>query len=235
MKKNISFLMNLILAGFFLAVIGQQSSNAQIVNEVARKRISIGVGMFQDFWINIPDGMSNRNMNQGFQTFAAYNVPFGKSNFALSVGLGFRAENLYVKNGYFVSTEDSTYLADPPDTISVKRSKLALPYIELPIEFYVKTKIKLSVGLGFKIAYMFPAHSKYVGENYDTGMGQELRVKYREIKNLEQFSYGPTLRVGYRWFNVTCYYSISKLFQQGRGPRGADIYPISLGFVLMPF
>src|SRR3989339_121555 len=67
----------------------------QMVNEVAKKRVSIGVGMFTDIWFGVPEGIKTRTINQGFQSFAMYNVPFGKSNFGFAVGLGFRVQNMY--------------------------------------------------------------------------------------------------------------------------------------------
>jgi hypothetical protein len=209
-----------------------QSSVAQIVNEIAKKRVIIGVGMFTDIWIkDFPEGVRTRDINQGFQTFAAYNVPFGKSNFGFSIGVGMRIHNLY-GNFLVKSTQTYTDLERIGDSIDYKRSKLVMPFLELPIEFRFKSESKVSVGVGFKVAYMLPAHSKYVGENYELDDGVELRVKYREIENLEQFSYGPTLRIGYRWFSINGYYSIAKLFTKGKGP---DMYPISVGFLLMPF
>ncbi|MBN1199605.1 MAG: outer membrane beta-barrel protein [Bacteroidales bacterium] len=206
---------------------------AQMVNEVAKKRVTIGVGLFEDIWFGIPKGINTRTINQGFQTFAMYNVPFGKSNFGFSIGLGFRAQNMY-GNFLVKSTQDSTWLEKIGDTASVnyQRSKLTLPYLELPLEFRFKSKSKIAVGIGFKVAYLLPAHSKYVGENYETLTGEKYRVKYREIKNLEQFSYGPTFRIGYRWFHINAYYSLSKIFTKGNGP---EIYPLSIGILLMPF
>src|SRR5512138_1549875 len=84
-----------------------QTSRAQIVNEQTRKKFSIGIGMFTDIWNNRPYYTTSigreyqfdtRDINQGFQAMALYNMPFGKSNFGFSVGLGFRAENLYMKD-----------------------------------------------------------------------------------------------------------------------------------------
>ncbi|MBE0648506.1 MAG: outer membrane beta-barrel protein [Bacteroidales bacterium] len=209
------------------------NGNAQMVNEVAKKRVTIGVGMFTDIWFGVPQGIKTRTINQGFQAFALYNVPFGKSNFGFAIGLGFRAQNLY-GNFLVKSRQDSTWLEKIGDTASVnfQRSKLVLPYIELPIEFRFKSKSKIAVGIGFKVAYLLPAHSKYVGENYTTLDKTKYRVKFREIKNLEQFSYGPTFRIGYRWFNFNAYYSLSKLFTKGNGP---EMNSLSLGFLFMPF
>lgn len=210
------------------------TAEAQMVNEVAKKRVTIGVGMFEDIWFGVPKGIDTRTINQGFQTFATYNIQFGKSNFGFSLGLGFRAENMY-GNFLVKSTQDSTWLekiGNDTATVGYQRSKLTLPYLELPLEFRFKSKSKVAVGIGFKIAYLLPAHSKYVGENYNTLTGEKYRVKFREIKNLEQFSYGPTFRIGYRWFHINAYYSLSKIFTKGNGP---EIYPLSIGFLLMPF
>ncbi|MFH1159487.1 MAG: outer membrane beta-barrel protein [bacterium] len=217
----------LILAGLIAPVLGR----TQIVNEAAKKRVTIGIGLFEDLWFNTPKGIKTRTINQGFQAFAMYNVPFGKSNFGFSIGLGFRANNLY-GNFLVKSTNDSTWLQRIGDTIDYRRSKLTLPFLELPLEFKFKSKTKIAVGIGFKVGYLLPAHSKYVGEDYNLNNGEKLRVKYRDIKNLEQFSYGPTFRMGYRWFHINAYYSINNLFTKGNGPKMNNL---SVGILLMPF
>ncbi|TSA26639.1 MAG: hypothetical protein D4R67_07440 [Bacteroidetes bacterium] len=231
MKRNHQY--GVILAVLFLILFCPFSGRSQMVNEVAKKRVIIGVGIFNDIWFGTPKDIKTRTINQGFQTFAMYHVPFGKSNFGFNIGLGFRVNNLY-GNFYRLedSTNDSTTMVKIPDSVSYKRSKLTLPYLELPIEFQFKSKSKVAVAIGFKVAYLLPAHAKYVGNNYLTGTTETLRVKYREIKNLEQFSYGPTFRIGYRWFHIYGYYSISKIFTKGNGP---DMYPLSIGILLMPF
>jgi hypothetical protein len=241
MKKTIvAFSGPLMLAVLFLLLV--QTTHAQIVNEQTRKKVSIGVGLFTDIWNNMPEFVNSKGktsqfetrvFNQGFQALAMYNFPFGKSDFGFSAGLGFRAENMYVNEAGFKSTKDSTYIVKMADSIDVRRSKLTMPYIELPVEFYFKsTKTKVAVALGFKIGYMFPAHTKYVGENYNYYDQTVYRFKQREILNMETFSYGPTLRIGYRWIHAFGYYSISKIFMKNKGPA---IYPITVGLLLMPY
>jgi hypothetical protein len=231
MKKSIFAISGPLMLALLFIILAQ-TTRAQIVNEQTRKKFSIGVGMFTDIWNNRPEGFDTRDINQGFQSVAMYNFAFGKSDFGFSAGLGFRAENLFVKDARFQSTKDSTFLVHTADSIKVKRSKLVLPYIELPIEFYFHSKLKIAVAVGFKIAYMFPAHTKYVGENYNYYDPTTYRFKQREIQNMEQFSYGPTLRIGYRWFHAFGYYSISKIFTKNKGP---DMYPITVGFLIMPY
>ena len=202
---------------------------AQIVNEKTKKKFHVAVGLFTDIYMNFPSGIRTRTINQGFQGYITYRVPFGKSNFGFSIGLGVSVHNMY-GNFQVNSYTDSTTLSKI-DT-SYKRSKLTMPYLELPIEFNFTTKFKFSMGLGFKVGYMFPAHTKYVGDDYLSHSNDQLRVKFRNVKNLDRFAYGPTLRIGYKWFHLYGYYQLSSIFARGKGP---DIYPITVGFLLRPF
>ena len=214
----------------------QSPARAQVVNQTAKKKISFGVGLFDDIWMKVPSGVKTRTVNQGVQLFGMYNVPFGKSNFGFSIGLGLTAHNAY--GNYIVnSNSDSTWLPKIPDSISYKRSKLTLAYLELPIEFHLKTKSKVSIGIGFKVSRLIGSSMKYIGDgdisttSFKGQSTDRLRLKIWGIKNLEQFTYGPTLRVGYKWFNLTASYMLSPVFSS----NGPQMYPISVGFVLMPF
>jgi hypothetical protein len=225
MKFHLNFFQILI---FLVIVISAPvKAPAQIINEKTKKKFHVSLGMFSDIYMNMPSGIKTRTINQGFQTYVTYQVTFGKSNFGFAVGLGFAVHNMY-GNFKVKSYSDSTVL-QKIDT-SYKRSKLCMPYIELPIEFNFVTKYKFNMGLGFKIGYMFPAHTKYVGD--DAAYTGELRVKYRNVLNLNKFEYGPNLRIGYKWFNLFCYYQLSYIFEKGQGPQ---IYPISVGFLIRPF
>ena len=229
--KRLNLILFLPVLFLFAGWLHPLGGNAQIITETTKKRVTIGVGIFEDLWFNSPKGIKIRTINQGFQAFAMFNIPFGKSNFAFSIGLGFRANNLY---GNFLvrSTNDSTWLQRIGDTIDYRRSKLTLPFLELPLEFKFKSRSKIAVGIGFKVAYLLPAHSKYVGEDYTLSNGEKIRVKYREIRNLEQFSYGPTFRIGFRWFHINAYYSLNNLFTRGNGP---EMNNLSIGILLMPY
>jgi hypothetical protein len=239
MKKGIIPISKILFLSLIFLMLLQVSAKAQVVNESTRKKFSIGVGMFTDIWtynqsLENPADINFRTINQGFQTFATYNLNFGQSDFGFSVGLGFRAQNMY--GNFFVNTENPAYtrLTIIPDSLDEKRAKICLPYLELPAEFRFKSKSKVSVGIGFKVAYLLPAHYKYVGEDYINinYSSDKTRVKFRDIPNIQDFSYGPTVRIGYRWFNVASYFSISKLFEKNKGP---EMYPISIGFILMPY
>jgi len=231
MKRT--FFLAILLAAFLFPSQG----DSQVVNAKTKKKISIGVGLSTDIMINMPSDVKARAINHGANVFGTYNIPFGKSDFGFAIGLGLSSHNIF---GNFIvnSTSDSTWLFKIPDSVSYKRSKMTLAYLEVPIEFRFKSKSKVSVGVGFKAGFLVGSSTKYIGdggfetENYTLKETGKQRVKFWGIKNLEQFTYGPTLRVGYKWFNVTGYYMISHLFTKNRGP---EMYPISVGFVLMPF
>jgi hypothetical protein len=226
MKLHHNFLPAILI--FATVLSASVKAPAQIVNEKTKKKFHVSVGMFTDIYMNLPSGIKTRTINQGFQAYVTYRVPFGKSNFGFAFGLGFSAHNMY-GNFKVKSYSDSTVL-QKNDT-SYKRSKITMPYLELPIEFNFVTKYKFNMGLGFKIGYMLPAHTKYVGDDAASTIG-EIRVKDRNVLNMDKFEFGPNLRVGYKWFNLFCYYQLSYIFQTGKGP---DIYPITVGFLLRPF
>jgi hypothetical protein len=224
----------LFLLAFLLI---QPAANSQVVNETAKKKFSIGFGMFNDFVLNVPSGIKTRTINQGVNVFGLYNLPFGKSHVGFSIGLGLSIHNIY---GDFLVNKvgDTTKLVKIPDTVGFKRSKMTIVYLEIPLEFNLKTKSKVNLALGIKVGYMIGSHTKYVGNGgiktntYESYSTSKVRIKSMGIPNLQQFNYGPTFRIGYRWISIDGQYMLSTLFSKNHGP---DMYPISVGLVLMPF
>ena len=205
-------------------------SRAQVLNETTKKRIGIGIGMITDIWQNVPGGVKSRTINQGFHAYVLYSVPFGKSRFGFGVGLGISVHNLY--GNFTVSGKnDTTKFVKIPDSVSYKRSKISLPYLELPIEFHYTSKGKFALGVGFKVGYLVGASTKYVGDDIQSPH-EGIWVKERNLKNLDYFAYGPYLRIGYKWFHLYGYYQLSEVFKKGVGPA---IAPITLGFLIRPF
>jgi hypothetical protein len=208
-----------------------------VVNESAKKKITIGVGIHDDIVMNVPAGIKTRAINQGASVFALYNLPFGKSIVGFSVGLGLSTHNLF---GNFLVNKsgDSTKLVKIPDTVSYKRSKISIAYVEIPFEFNLKTKGKFQAALGFKVGYMISSKELYVGDGgietyaYSSDSKTKIRIKTMGVPNVDQFAYGPTMRIGYKWIALDCYYMLSTIFTKNHGP---DIYPISIGLAIVPF
>ena len=241
MKAVYSKILSVPVSGIILFMLAfmliQPAAQSQLVNEKTKKKISIGFGLHCDILQKVPSGIKTRTINQGINVFGLYNVPFGKSNFGFSIGLGLSSHNVF---GNFLVDKagDTTKLVKIPDSVSYKRSKMTIVYLELPLEFNVKTKSKVSVALGFKAGFLIGSKTVYVGDGgiktyaYESSSMSKIRIKSMGIPNLEQFCYGPTFRIGYKWINADCFYMLSTFFTKNRGP---ELYPISVGLVIMPF
>jgi hypothetical protein len=225
------------------------------------------VDIFTDIWMNTPGDsvMSLQAIQRGANINVLRDFPLGESNFSFAVGLGVSCHNLY-SNAWPVreSVQDTnsalgyvftgkTVFQKLPDSaqtfsgsmmdVDYKNNKLALVYIDLPLEFRFRTKNqgqKFKVALGFKVGYLLSSHTKYRGDdvslnyiNNSWGLVSEETVKTKTYKvpNLESYRMGPTLRIGWGWVNVSAYYSLTKLFKKG---KGYEMYPISVGLTITP-
>ncbi len=202
---------------------------SQKISETTIKRFSVGADINQDFWLNKPDSMDVRGINQGGGAFGMYNFPFGKSNFSFAIGIGITVHNLFSNTTIADIKADTIKFVPIPDTVNYKKSKLGLTYLEIPVEFRLKTKDKVRVCVGFKIGYLLDAKTKYKGDRED---GKEVKIKEKPVNNVEKWQFGPVIRVGYDWFNISAYYSVTQIFRKERGP---EVSPISVGITLMPF
>jgi hypothetical protein len=222
--KKIIFTILCILP--FLAI--SQEKN-KMVGENMIRRVSVGAEIYQDFWLNWPPKMNIRAINQGAGGFVMYNVPFGKSPVSFSIGIGIGCHNLYSNTTINDIHADTITFTPIPDSISYKKSKLGLTYLDFPLELRLVTKDKIRVSVGVKLGYLLDAKTKYKGDNAD---GFQSTVKYRKVEHVDKFRFGPTIRFGYDWFQVMGYFSVTQIFEKGLGP---ELSPISVGITFMPF
>jgi hypothetical protein len=220
MKK---LLLALLVLGFIWTSQGQKIGQSTI------KRFSFGLDYYTDIWLKKPPDISTRAINQGVSVFGMYNYPFGESNVSIAIGLGTGFHNLYTKGQIEDIKADTINFIKIPDSIDYKRYKLGLSYLDIPLEFRLKTSKKFRFAVGVKFGFLLDGKTKYKGNRED---GQLVTIKEKQVDNLQRFRFGPTLRVGYDWFNIYAYYQVTKVFEPGRGP---DVYPLSVGITLLPF
>jgi hypothetical protein len=203
---------------------------AQSIRETAIKRFSVGADIFTDIWMNHPPGdVGVRTINQGANVFGMYNYPLGESNFHFAFGLGMGFHNFFTKGPIEDIRADTIVYIPQPDTLKLRKYKLGLTYVDVPLEFRFKSPKKFRFAFGFKVGYKLDGKTKYKGERPDK---ENVIVKQKQVLHIENFRFGPTVRIGYDWFSLFAYYQISKVFERNRGP---DIYPISVGITLLPF
>lgn len=225
MKKILFVLLCLVPVLIF----SQEKEKKKIIGETTIKRVSVGVDIFQDFWMNWPKGMNVRAINQGAGTFVTYNVPFGTSPVSFAIGAGIGWHNLYSNCTINDIRADSIFFTPIPDSIDYRKSKLGVTYIDFPVEirFHAENKVRFSVGV--KLGYLLDAKTKYKGDNL---AGDEVILKMKKVNSVDKFRFGPVVRFGYDWFQIMGYFSVTQLFDKGLGP---ELYPISVGITFMPF
>ena len=213
-----------------LAIFASFSARSQVVGETTIKRFSVGTDIFSDIWMNQPAGTKARFMQQGASIFGMYNYQFGKSNFSFAFGFGGTFHNFYSNATIPDIKADTISFVAIPDSVNYRKSKLGLTYLDIPFEFRLKTVKKFRVSLGFKVGILIDGKTKYKGDRPSDHVA--VIIKQKPVEQLEKWRYGPTIRIGYDWFNLYAYYSLSKVFQKYQGP---DMYPISVGITFLPF
>ncbi len=218
MKKT-----GLILTLIFLAGM----SYAQVITNKTSKSVTVGFDVFTDLWLNPPADMKVRAINQGFNVHATYNFPLGETAHSFAIGTGLRTHNLF-SNAAIPNLNADTITFVKIDE-KYKRNKVNLVYLDFPMEFRFRFDDKWKLGVGFKLGIEMDSKTKYVGEN---AAGNSIKVKQKDIAQLEKYTFGPTLRFGYKFVSVFGYYQISSAFQRDLGP---ELAPISVGITISPF
>lgn len=220
-----------------LAVVafGSVSQAQKASDELFIKKFSMGLDVFNDIVMDAPADIKFRTINQGANLYGMYTYPVKESNFAFAIGLGLGMHNFY-SNGVLNDTSGVSYFTVLPDktannqTLDYKKNKVSVTYLDIPAEIRFKTEKGFRIALGIKAGFMLNAHTKYKGD--DLTDGSSIKVKESSLPNFQTWRFGPTVQIGYKWVCLTGFYSISKVFEDGKGPQ---IYPVSVGISLRPF
>ena len=213
-----------------LALFSVQEMSGQIISESAKRKVTVGVDVYTDIWMNQPDLMRTRTINQGANVFMQYNFLLNESgSVGFGVGPGIMSHNLYSNSTIGDIKGDSILFS--PITTDYRRSKVNVVYFYIPmdIKFRFKNDIKLSVGFNF--GFTIDSKQKYYGNRPSDD--KRVLIKEKKIEHLDKYTYGPTLRFGWKYINVFAEYQINGIFEKGFGTD--NLNPISVGITLTPF
>jgi len=214
-----------------LLFIPTQKTNAQVLSESAKRKVTVGIDLFSDFWTGVPSTVNARVLNQATNVFLTYNIAVGKSKYTtFGIGLGVGSHNLNLKDGKISDIKASDIQLVPADTSLIKRDKISLSYLELPLELKFRGKKGFKFSIGLKIGYLIGNKEKYMGAL--TAGGPQYDIKSKGISQLNTFNYSPIIRIGYKSFNLFASYQLVSMFKTGHGP---ELHPISVGITLTPF
>lgn len=226
--------MRRILIVFFVLIFGYQGFSQQ-VDESTRRKASAIFTVINDFYVNMPDSVDDKFFNLGINFSGLYDYRFGKSNFSFAFGIGIGSHNLKT-DALVVEDTNNVSSFNPINSLypgtSYKKNKISYTYFDIPVEFRMRTKSDIRASLGFKVGFLIDSHTKYRGDDYLFNSGDQLHFKEKDVPNIESFRYGITGRFGWKFINLTGFYSLTNLFTKNKGP---DTYPISVGISLMPF
>lgn len=197
-----------------------------------KKSDRVMLDLYYDVWQGIPSDITLKSIQPGFTLSSVQDFPIGNSNFAVSIGAAITAHNLHWDAGITLDTLGITQLYKLPDDIEYKVNKFTLSYLEVPFEIRFRTKSvnTFRVYAGFKYGILLQEHTKFRGD--DPNSDAEYKFKEYKHKNISKYTFGPTLRIGYKWFNLFAAYSMVPVFQKDKGPQ---MYPVSVGISVIPY
>lgn len=199
---------SLLITGLFA-----QSDSTKKFKSKAKVLFSIN----SDMWLNAANNIDVKPISLGAELFSVSKKYFGKSPVGIMYGLGITSHN--INYNMFLSNDifNRTVFTEIPDSLKMKKNKLSVTYLDIPLEIFFSPKKGKSINIsaGMKAGYLINSHTKYKGKNPD-GSGNNLKTKTANIKNIEPFRYGITGRIGYGNISISCYYSLSSLFKENK-------------------
>lgn len=180
--------------------------------------------LFSDVWLNAPDSAKFNGFQRGVNISSFTDIPFGKSNFSLGIGIGVNCTNVFHGSDIFKDSTGFSYFK--PKSGEFKSNKLALTYLNTPIEFRFRSKSDniFRCAIGGRFGYLINNHNKFVAEG--------IKTKSYNISDINKLQYGLTLRVGYKFLNFYAYYGLSNLFKEN---KGEELSQLSFGISVIPF
>ena len=177
--------------------------------------------------------------------FMEFYIPIKKHNFGLVTGMGTEWSNYELKHnirlnpegGSFVHTEvdefNKSYTWGEVDTVlDYSKNRFKTWFLNVPL------LLEISTGDNARKAFHISAGAIF-GYNLQTKMKYKYRLdgkneteKDKQTFNTNPFRVSATVRAGYGWFNMFAKYSLTPLFEKGRGP---EIYPFTVGVTLLGF
>ena len=189
------------------------------------------VGFTYNILQNRPEGVRQNKFSAGFHAGMLRDMPINtKRTVSIAAGLGYSLQS-YSQNLIIAGNEnDPGYSTINEAENFYDKNKLALHFIELPVEFRWRTSTPEShrfwrVYTGLKLSYLVYSRSVFVGEP------QQETVK--QNADLNTIRYGVYLATGYNTWNFHIYYGLNPIFKNDAQLNGQPIDMTTLNIGLM--
>ncbi|MGZ3903390.1 MAG: GIN domain-containing protein [Bacteroidia bacterium] len=183
----------------------------------------------QEDYMSLNYGMKNLgcNLNLFEKDFR-----MAKGRLQVVTGLGF-SWNLYSLKNKTVLNPDSSYTGYTYNTAgSYSKNKLRESFVTVPLLFELNTSKRDSRNFHIAAGVIGGVKLGSSTKQYYTMLGHEFHDLKRDDYNLFPFKLDATVRVGYGNLTMFATYSLTPLFEYGKGP---ELYPFTVGIRIVPF
>lgn len=178
------------------------------------------------------DGVEFMSLDQGKSmevniNFYQLNIGLIKSYVGLVSGIGLSFNSYRFENPYTLRRDNEMTEAILLDTENLEKTKLAVSFLQVPLLFEFKIPVNQREGKVYV----------NVGVVGGVKIGSHTKVKYGDEKekdrsgfNMNSFKYAATARIGYKDIGLFGTYSLTPLFESGKGP---ELTPFTIGISFM--
>ena len=172
------------------------------------------------------------SLNQGKSmefnlNFYKLNIGLYKSYVGLVSGMGLSFNSYRFENPYTLRRGTQMTEAIPLTYDNLSKTKLAVWYFQVPLLFEFQIPVNQHEGRVY-------VNAGLVG---GVKIGSHTKVKHGDTKdkdhsgyNMNSFKYAATARIGYKNVGLFATYSLTPLFESGKGP---ELTPFTLGISLL--
>lgn len=192
--------------------------------------IEFGFNSFDktDYSMYSPADKDFMSLNQGKSlefnfNFYELNIGLCKNYVGLVSGMGFSFNNYRFENPYTLQKGQNMTLPVQLNPDNLSKTKLAITYLNVPLLLEFQIPVNQHEGRLF-------INAGIVG---GVKIGSHTKVKYGDKKdkdrsgfNINSFNYAATARIGYKDISMFAKYSLTPLFQTGKGP---ELTPFTIG------
>jgi hypothetical protein len=208
-----------------------------------RKQNWTGVELFENGFvtsdndITLPISQDYMSLNYGIKNMGCnlnlfekdFRMAKGKLQFV--TGLGFSWNSYNLKNKTTLNS-DSVYTGNISSSASFAKNKLKESFITVPLLFELNTSKKDSRNFHIAFGVIGGAKLGSSTKQIYSIAGHEFHETRKDDYNLFPFKLDATMRVGYGDFTMFATYSLTPLFEYGKGP---ELYPFTIGVRIVPF
>ncbi|MCL9806447.1 PorT family protein [Flavobacterium amniphilum] len=186
------------------------------------------LGLTYNVLNNKPQAASQNSFSTGISFGFLRDFPVNKKRtVAIAPGLGFSFNNY--KDNIVIKEANGTISYSTLPTTDFDKNKLALYFVDVPIEFRWRTSTYEShkfwrIYTGVKMSYLLASKSKFVSSTES--------FKVSNNPDINKFHYGAYVSVGYNTFNMYAYYGLNDIFRNGTlNDKPLNLNTINIGLM----